>query len=297
MSLPTSRAFVTQLLNSLSAVPLPTNDSTAVEEASPLHAVSDATKKQLLSLQVLFPNEFVPALDLLDRRLVTRFRIFEEEQLVAEGLRGTPDHGDAHMQDSEETAQTDDARMKNLNNAVDELTNRHEATALDALTIGQTLLYDKSATIYYVRSAQARPAHFATSYDTTSSYEVRLQAWNCSCPAFAFSAFPLSSSPPICAYNAPDQLENTSDTGNDDHRNDVEEWSFGGITLGSEMPPVCKHLLACVLLERCKGLFGECVEERSVGWEERCKGLFGGFMEERNVSVEEAAGWAAGWGD
>ena len=56
------------------------------------------------------------------------------------------------------------------------------------------------------------------------------------------------------------------------------EWIFGGISLGDGMPPVCKHLLACVLAERCKGLFG-------------------GFVEERDVSVEEAAGWAAGWGD
>ena len=41
---------------------------------------------------------------------------------------------------------------------------------------------------------------------------------------------------------------------------------------------MCKHLLACVFVERCKGLFG-------------------GFVEDREVGVEEAAGWAAGWGD
>jgi hypothetical protein len=56
-----------------------------------------------------------------------------------------------------------------------------------------------------------------------------------------------------------------------------EKWVFGGVSLGAEMPPVCKHLLACVLAEKCKGVFGECVEERKVG-------------------VELAAGWAAGWG-
>jgi hypothetical protein len=55
-------------------------------------------------------------------------------------------------------------------------------------------------------------------------------------------------------------------------------WTFGGITLGFDMPPVCKHLLACVLAERVCGLFGQ-------------------FVEEKDVSVEEAAGWAAGWGD
>jgi hypothetical protein len=278
MSLPTSRAFVTQLLNSLSAVPPPTNDATTVEKANPLVDVSDATKKQLLSLQVLFPNEFVPALDLLDRRLVTRFQICDEEKLVAEGQRGAPDHGDVQMQDSEETAQSNDAQMSNLNNAVDEPTNPHETMSQHTPAIEQKPLYDRTPTIYYVRSAQARPSRFATSYDTTSSYEVHLQAWNCSCPAFAFSAFPASSSPVPTMDDISNPPESILGKRDSQCRNSEVEWSFGGITLGSQMPPVCKHLLACVLVERCKSLFGECVEERSVGW-------------------EEAAGWAAGWED
>jgi hypothetical protein len=53
-------------------------------------------------------------------------------------------------------------------------------------------------------------------------------------------------------------------------------WRFGGLTLGNHMS-VCKHLLACVLVEHCS--------------------LFVGFVDEREVSVEELAGWAAGWGD
>jgi hypothetical protein len=53
-------------------------------------------------------------------------------------------------------------------------------------------------------------------------------------------------------------------------------WSFGGLTLGSDMP-VCKHLLACVLIEHYTS--------------------FASFVNEREVSVEELAGWAAGWGD
>jgi len=40
--------------------------------------------------------------------------------------------------------------------------------------------------------------------------------------------------------------------------------------------PVCKHLLACALIERC--------------------GVLREFVEERTVGQEEAAGWAAGWG-
>jgi len=41
--------------------------------------------------------------------------------------------------------------------------------------------------------------------------------------------------------------------------------------------PMCKHLLACVLVERCS--------------------VFGRYgVEEKEVTVEELAGWGAGWG-
>ena len=56
----------------------------------------------------------------------------------------------------------------------------------------------------------------------------------------------------------------------------ITDWSFGGLTLGSDMP-VCKHLLACVLVKYCS--------------------IFSSFVEERDVSIDELAGWAAGWGD
>jgi len=53
-------------------------------------------------------------------------------------------------------------------------------------------------------------------------------------------------------------------------------WEFGGLSRGAGAAPVCKHLLACVLVERCE--------------------VFAGCVDEREVSVEELAGWAAGWG-
>lgn len=62
-------------------------------------------------------------------------------------------------------------------------------------------------------------------------YEVRTSAWHCSCPEFTFSAF------------------------NNDHditwdRGIIIPGSFwGGYILGHPIP-VCKHLLACVLIER-----------------------------------------------
>lgn len=58
-------------------------------------------------------------------------------------------------------------------------------------------------------------------------------------------------------------------------------YGFGG-TLTRESarvsPPVCKHLLACVLMARCPGVFGAREESKRV------------------VSVDELAGFCAGWG-
>jgi hypothetical protein len=59
-----------------------------------------------------------------------------------------------------------------------------------------------------------------------------------------------------------------------------KEWTVGGLSLGKTKVPMCKHLLACVLVERTD--------------------LFAGHVKikgKEQVSVEELAGWAAGWGD
>jgi hypothetical protein len=258
-ALPASRDFVTQLFTSLPSLPR----SEAEAEASPLSDAPEWVKKQLLSLQVLFPNEFLPALDLLDRRLVSRLRIGIEES-------GEPTATD------NPTASTPDVQMQEQNSSLND-------TALPALPGDLSSSRDSSAsidTIHYVRSAQQRSSRFGTSYDSSTSYEVRLRAWNCTCPAFAFAAFPsVHPEPPVPEYVPPDTNGKM-----DSEASDEEDWmagsgwNFGGVSLGEGMPPVCKHLLACVLAEQCGSLFGPCVEER-------------------RVSVETAAGWAAGWGD
>jgi hypothetical protein len=102
-------------------------------------------------------------------------------------------------------------------------------------------------------------------------YEVRPLAWNCSCPAFAFAAFP--------AGGGDDDAE-----GEIGEAQEVLEWlpddndALGGLLRGkgSNNLPVCKHLLACVLVERIDALRA--------------------YAEEKRVSWEEIAGWSAGWG-
>ncbi|KAF2203299.1 hypothetical protein GQ43DRAFT_411913 [Delitschia confertaspora ATCC 74209] len=192
----------------------------------------------MLTLHVLFPNELLPALDLLDRKLVTRFRIRSKE---------TDENGDVAQ--------------------------AGEAEALED-TKGELEDSSPSQTIYYVRSAQQRTSRFKESYESTTYYEVRLSAWTCSCPAFAFAAFPSTN---FLEPFFPQQQQDDAASRNRNSISNGDDWLFGGLTLGHTTPPVCKHLLACVLVDRCP--------------------LFEGFSEKRDVSVEEAAGWAAGWGD
>src|SRR5215469_15671437 len=66
--LPNPRAVLTELLSQL---PQATNltDTTS----NPLKDAPSNTKNILLTFHVLYPNEFLSALDLLDRHLLTRF--------------------------------------------------------------------------------------------------------------------------------------------------------------------------------------------------------------------------------
>ncbi len=284
--LPTSRAFVTKLLGELDGGIAGLQDRAAtaaadeVQNANPLNNVSEKTRKQLLALQVLFPNEFVPALDLLDRHLVTRFRIRQHRDVnppVSEPSRNdiAEEPVDEPMRDVQTdtpTTPTHPHESEDADTSLHGNRNIDQTRTTDAAQANE----DLNPSTYYVRSAQQRSSRYSTSFENTTYYEVRLQAWNCSCPAFAFAAFPaVHPEPAVPMYNPSIEYNNAGGLSGDGAEDD---WTFGGVSLGENMPPMCKHLLACVLVEKCRSLFG-------------------GFVEERNVSVEEAAGWAAGWGD
>lgn len=285
------RSLVTQLFDALSARANGSSEQGAAEEEARAgnrqKDMGGDVKKQMLALHVAFPNEMMPALDLLDRSLVTRFRICRD---IAhpEGAAPQEPHGNlegTHMHVAP-GSNIHDASFVDAPTHVppppDALGPTHpsDTDMLDASpphpalpdnashTPPQDAPIASKDTVYYVRSAQQRASRFSASFDTLTAYEVRLDAWNCSCPAFAFSAFPpVHPEPEVQMYDA--------DGGGAEKE---AAWRFGGAALGDGMPPVCKHLLACVLAERCAGLFGGGVQERQVG-------------------VEEAAGWAAGWGD
>ncbi|KAL8807023.1 MAG: hypothetical protein Q9182_001004 [Xanthomendoza sp. 2 TL-2023] len=245
-SLPTSRNYLSTLFASFPQdqnLPSPQSEGTT----NPLVSASPPVKSLLLTLHVLFPNELLPALDLLDRRLVTR--------LILDSS------GRDNNEESEEGLPPDVSKEEHVK--------------------------EKGRTVYYVRSSQQPRSRFAAgssrTYDalagTGQSYEVRLRAWNCSCPAFAFASVASMGEDLLSGLvvhegdRAKDPIEGVEPT---DWGADNGGWKFGGLIRGEGEVPVCKHLLACYLAESWNRLEG--------------------FVDVRIVSREEMSGWAAGWG-
>ncbi|KAI1139931.1 hypothetical protein F5Y05DRAFT_380507 [Hypoxylon sp. FL0543] len=242
---PTPRQFITSLIDSLASIPTAPgpSSSTAPAGTNPLKLIPPAYRPLLTTLHALYPLTLLPALDLLDRRLATRIRVkppqSPQDQTPATGT------GSARGNEQEKGA---------------------AATG--------------SHSFYLVHSAQPRhPRRGHTSSEASPglSYIVRLDAWNCTCAAFAFAAFPrgdrdqsscVIDSPSIsaCFTASVDQSRGKSPR--------EAEWQFGALssdgTEGSGIAgvPCCKHLLACVLAERWSGLLGGYVDERVVGREE-----------------------------
>lgn len=190
------------------------------ESSNPLRHSSQQIQNTLLTLHVLFPNELLPALDVLDRGLVTHIIL--------------------------QTAPNDKANHEDAEGVANELS----PSPID---------------MYLVRSGQQASRLRQTNY--TTQYEVRLIAWSCSCPAFAFSAFPATSLAQNANKSPPAQRVQDEAGG---------KWKVCGLSIGIDIP-ICKHLLACALVKH--------------------GGIFAGLVERRNISVDEIAGWAAGWGD
>lgn len=216
MPLPSPLEFLSSLLS-----------SPAFSNASNGSPLSSESNPVLLTLHCLFPSDLLPALDLLDRRLVTRF-VLEPLPFPA---------GGSDQRRSEEAP-----------------TPREEE-------------HEGRAAVYYVRSSQRSRYSGTTAEATGTNYEVRLQAWNCTCPAFAFAAF------------GPQDEDTRADVGKEDDsacKDVTTKALFGGLALGRREVPVCKHLLACSLVEMGKGLRDLAIQ--------------------KVVGREEMAGWAAGWG-
>ncbi len=297
-----------QLLSSNRAPPPePENFSTRLS-ALPKEDQESITRL-LTTLHFLFPHDFIPALDLLDRALVTRMIIgpLSSPTSASEAPERKP-HVD-HQASLSNASMGDLPSAPDIHVAGAESCHRQET---DPTTLTNPEMGHESEIgneVFYVRSASSqtnaarqRRRHYTGVSSTT--YEVRLAAWNCTCPAFALSAFnritDLNSDGDDHKQEPPTILP----AGNNHHNSAKSqlkcEWRFGGtltrtvLNLQSEIDsdrrgtsvpvpvpvpvPVCKHILAALLGKHIPGLFGSGVQLRT-------------------VTAEEAAGWAGGWGD
>lgn len=240
--LPTTRSFLTSLFGSFPWDP-ETHISSAESLLNPLNSANNPTiKSLLLTLHVIFPNELLPALDLLDRRLVSR-------------LVHSCESGDGH-------------HVEEGGYCVAHVTDSSNS--------------DRRA-VYYVKSSQQPRSRFSSTSSNANHrpmsgrcYEVRLEAWNCTCPAFAFAAVDFGGDNDESFGFLNGNVAEVKGSGQSAHRIEDKGKVYGGLMLGEGQMPICKHLLACLLVE---------------SWQP-----FEAFLNEIIVSKDEMSGWAGGWG-
>jgi hypothetical protein len=250
-------------LNSLQPIGQSANEAEAIDFAHPsntrysgqLHHLSpeDTTKARsvFLTLHVLFPHHLLPALDLLDRGLVTRL-IPKIEQSQSDGDRAKLATAGAH--------------------------DREAASPSPPWEV------------YYIQSSSAvtskpNPRRKKQSVSATF-YEVRLDSWNCSCPAFSVDAFQGSMNScddiddKVSMPQTSEQEEQLDQSFSTRNESEGVGWRVGGTTTlpSSGSTPICKHILAATLARVAPKLFST------------------GITESR-VSREQLAGWGGGWGE
>lgn len=300
-ALPTPRQLLTSILNQISEIPAPTatgagngpakGSSSTINRtdsfpgqvreppANPLRLIDARHRPLFTTLHVLFPSLLLPALELLDRGLVTRlvspvgddaaaapagaFRLAPQEDGGARETR-REDDGSPQARDSTEAATRAASPSVYLVRSAQKPSRRPYGGGGDAA------------------AATSAPATAATSSTSSQrTYVVHTSAWNCTCAAFAFSAFPpLAGAPTLLAPGRGEEehLSATAIIMGDGEGDGVEgggtgPCQFGGVSFdgcagAGGVPPCCKHLLACVLAERWGRGLGRYVARREVGREE-----------------------------
>lgn len=274
-NLPTLRVLVNTLLSTLPAS-LPVEAHTS---SNPLKQAPPSVRSFLSTLHIIFPSLLLPALDLLDRRLVTR--VIEQKPMLSrtaqragpEQRRDQPpipilDHGDPVEEVTKRTS------TEGVEAAVPSITR-------DGGDQAPTKDYHPHRiqnTLYLIRSSQSSRSR---NYPD-KSYSVRLHAWNCTCAAFAFSAFPGPASsegtidawqdlPSIWDFACNSHGSSEGDPGKGESEGDGVEDPFGGVSgdgVDGGAVPCCKHILACLLADRWENWLGNFVTQREAGREE-----------------------------
>lgn len=192
-------------------------------------------RQQLLTLHVIFPSLLLPALDLLDRGLVTRL-------IVANPTQATTSHTSHVPQDNE--AEPVHGQLTDRDLVGQEATN-----------------YSKDQIcMYSVQSAASTASRGRRRHipQASKSYAVHLDAWSCNCGGFALDAY---SNYDVTSIN--EQLQGSS----------ISPGGFGSLGMDARLGlqedfPCCKHLLACLLAEKWRGVPRGHVEDRYITKEE-----------------------------
>lgn len=302
-SLPSQRQLLTSLLNSIIAIPVPQPsqglryEDPASNPPNPLRLVPPSHRHLLTTLHVLFPALLLPALDLLDRRLVTRL-ILHSARLGGQEEQPRP---------TGKEAERDTASAATNQEPLPPSAEAGAGAAVD------------EPYFYLVRTARSatnprrqwhssldrglgEAAATAGAGSAAHTYTVRLEAWNCTCAAFALAAFSAPRRPGGLGLLAAGE-EGRGREGGEEEQEDMgmvaggaepstAGWEFGGLSFdglprrsrgegdnegegthlgeseGEGGVPCCKHLLACLLAERWGGVLGRYVVERRAGKEE-----------------------------
>ncbi|KAK3304205.1 uncharacterized protein B0T15DRAFT_232819 [Chaetomium strumarium] len=295
--LPTSRALLTSLITSISNIPLldvPDSDSHGKAShrliqsehynSNPLRRVPPSHRHLITTLHVLFPGMVLPALDLLERGFVSR--VIPEHRDPADGdaavKRGRPKNSGAgvgagvRVEEGEGEAEGHDASSSSASAHVppfEAVSSRGAGNAFYFVGSASAAAAATQSSMRGRRRGRRRAdsdGGAGTAIAGKKGYVVRLEAWHCTCAAFAFATVQgeaVRSSWEVESLELGAELRETGV-----EREIEPEWSFGGTSLdglvAGEGIPVCKHLLACVLAERWSAVLGGYVVECRAGREE-----------------------------
>lgn len=313
--LPTPRALLTNLLTAIANIPLlpepetnprphPESDgkSGSSSSSNPLRRVPDSHKQLIITLHVLFPGMVLPALDLLERGGVAGVTLLgnEDGKPGEAGGGGTGEYGRGAVGEvgtERRRLGVGDGEGRNGRGGGDGegesgggggweggggVARKGNDNGFKTSSENTFYLVSSSAALTSDREQRhrrRRKSGVAESEGTTRKYIVRLDAWHCTCAAFAFDAATASTGghhqtldalgPGIWGSVQEGLLQaSEGEEGKEERR---MEWSLGGMSLDGLQEgavPVCKHLLACLLAERWSAALGRYVVEQKVGREE-----------------------------
>ncbi|KAK0673430.1 hypothetical protein QBC41DRAFT_125157 [Cercophora samala] len=287
--LPTPRHFLTTLLNRLSTIPLepPQPPSAAINQTQPpnnaLSRIPLAHRHLVITLHVLFPNLLLPALDLLDRGLVQKLTLsLSNPNPATTQPPPPPPINKIKLEDPPQLPQpTGNNEENNVRNKPSEENKGSIYVVYSTTTATPSRKRKTTTTTTTTTTTLPKPDPDNESplsverEKNTQKYLVHLQAWNCTCAAFAFSTvqslLDSSPSPPPPLPNdllLPEQQQPGASEAQPGQ--EQQDWEFGGLSTDGKGPnggqvPMCKHLLACLLAERWDNALGGYVTSKGVG--------------------------------